>query len=161
MDATFQLTINAASRSVSTDPERRLLDVLREDLGLTGTKYGCGEGECRTCTVLLDDEAVPSCRIPMRAIAGRSIRTIEGLAPEHGLHPIQEAFIAEDAMQCGYCIPGIILTTKALLDANPRPSDDEIHDALNSNLCRCCGYPRIVAAVRRAAAAISEPGGAE
>lgn len=145
------LSINGQPTEVRADAERSLLEVLREDLGLTGTKYGCGEGECRACTVLLDGRAVPSCRISLAAAQGKKILTIEGLGREDGLDGMQQAFLDEEAMQCGYCVPGMILTAKALLDANPRPSQDEIIEALNGNLCRCCGYQRIVDAVKRAA----------
>lgn len=136
---------------MQTDPDRPLLDVLREDFDLTGTKYGCGEGECRTCTVLLDGRAVPSCRTPVRLAEGKRITTIEGLASDNLLHPVQQAFVEENAMQCGYCIPGMILNATALLAENSRPSEADIHHAMNGNLCRCCGYPRIVAAIQRAA----------
>jgi len=151
MDPTLNLTVNGRARSVQTDPDRPLLDVLREDLDLTGTKYGCGEGECRTCTVLLDGRAVPSCRTPVRLAEGKRITTIEGLASEDTLHPVQQAFVEENAMQCGYCIPGMILTATALLAKNSHPSEADIHNAMNGNLCRCCGYSRIVTAIQRAA----------
>jgi aerobic-type carbon monoxide dehydrogenase small subunit (CoxS/CutS family) len=136
---------------VRTEPERPLLEVLREDLGLTGTKYGCGEGQCRACTVLLDGKPVSSCVTPVRLAAGKKIVTIEGLAANGQLHRVQRAFVEEGAMQCGYCVPGMILTAVTLLERNPRPSEAQIIEGLNGNLCRCCGYPRIVAAVRRAA----------
>lgn len=142
------------ARTVETPAERSLLEVLREDLGLTGAKYGCGEGQCRACTVLVDGQPVLSCLTAVGAAAGKKVVTIEGLAAGDRLHPVQEAFVAEGAMQCGYCVPGLILTAAALLDRNPRPTEAQILDGLNGNLCRCCGYPRIVAAVRRAA-----PGG--
>jgi aerobic-type carbon monoxide dehydrogenase small subunit (CoxS/CutS family) len=151
VSTTFQFSVNGLARRVRTEPERPLLEVLREDLGLTGTKYGCGEGQCRACTVLLDGKAVPSCVTPVRAAAGKKIVTIEGLAANGKLHRVQQAFVEEGAMQCGYCVPGMILTAVALLERNPRPSDVQIVEGLNGNLCRCCGYPRIVAAVRRAA----------
>jgi len=151
----LRLRINGESRTVETDPGRSLLDVLREDLHLTGTKYGCGEGQCRACTVLVNGRALPSCRMPVRAAANAAITTIEGLAagPDR-LHPVQQAFADEGAMQCGYCIPGMILTTVALLARRPNPTGGQIVEALNGNLCRCCGYPRILAAVRRAAAVL-------
>ncbi len=152
MSATFRFTVNGKTRSVQTDPERPLLEVLREDLGLTGAKYGCGEGQCRACTVLVDGKPVTSCLTPVRAAAGKKILTIEGLAAADGrLHPMQRAFLEEDAMQCGYCVPGMILTAVALVERTPRPSEAQIVAGLNGNLCRCCGYPRILAAVRRAA----------
>ena len=145
------LSINGQPTEVRSDGERSLLEVLREDLGLTGTKYGCGEGECRACTVLLDGRAVPSCRRSISSVQGKKITTIEGLAGKDGLADIQQAFLTAEAMQCGYCVPGMILTAKALLDDHPRPSKAEIVEALNGNLCRCCGYQRIVEAVQRAA----------
>lgn len=147
----YEIEINGSPRSVETEPERPLLEVLREDLGLTGTKYGCGEGECRACTVLLDGKPVTSCIVPVRAAAGKRVLTIEGLAAGGKLHPVQDAFVQEGAMQCGYCVPGMILQTVALLHRTPKPSDHQIVEALNGNLCRCCGYPSILAAVKRAA----------
>ncbi len=151
MPATIRLTVNGKERSVETDSQRPLLEVLREDLQLTGTKYGCGEGECRACTVLLDGRPVTSCLTAVANVEGKQIVTIEGLAPKQGLHPVQQAFLDAGAMQCGYCVPGMILTAVALLERNPNPSDRETEEALNGNLCRCCGYGNIVAAVRLAA----------
>ncbi|MGB2823713.1 MAG: (2Fe-2S)-binding protein [Phycisphaerae bacterium] len=152
MDAkTIALTVNGRKRAVTTDPMRPLLDVLREDLHLTGTKYGCGQGHCGACTVLMDGLAVQSCVMPVARAAGKAVTTIEGLASGEKLHPVQEAFLAEGAIQCGYCTPGMILTAVALLDKSPNPTDDEILDAMDGNLCRCCEYPTIVSAVRRAA----------
>jgi len=159
---TFRLIVNGKNRTVETEAERPLLEVLREDLGFTGVKYGCGEGQCRACTVLLDGKPVTSCLTPVRAASGKRVTTIEGLAAEAKLHPVQQAFVEEGAMQCGYCVPGMILQTVALLERNPHPSDAQIVDALNGNLCRCCGYPRVLAAVRRAAGvapATTEGGG--
>jgi aerobic-type carbon monoxide dehydrogenase small subunit (CoxS/CutS family) len=152
MDATIPLTVNGQPRTVTTDSERPLLDVLREDLGLTGTKYGCGQGLCGACTVLLDGEPVRSCVTPVSATAGKAVLTIEGLAQGESLHPVQEAFLAEGAFQCGYCTPGMVLATVALLRQTPRPSAEQIRAALDGHLCRCCGYPQIVKAVQRAAA---------
>ena len=149
--ATIRFTVNGTAHSVDTEPERPLLEVLREDLGLTGTKYGCGEGQCRACTVLLDNQAIVSCVTPVRAAQGRKIVTIEGLAEGGKLHPVQQAFLEEGAMQCGYCVPGMILRTVALLEAHPRPTDAQVIEGLNGSLCRCNGYHRILAAVRRAA----------
>jgi len=146
----FRFTVNGKRRTADTEPERPLLEVLREDLGLTGTKYGCGEGQCRACTVLLDGRPVASCVTPVRAAADRKIVTIEGLAAGNALHRVQEAFISEGAMQCGYCTPGMILTAVALLSRNPHPTEAQIIEGMNGNLCRCCGYPRIIAAVRKA-----------
>lgn len=151
MAITMRLTVNGEGRTVTTEPERPLLDVLREDLGLTGTKYGCGEGVCGACTVLMDGSPVRSCITPAAKAEGKSITTIEGLADGDRLHPVQEAFMADGVLQCGYCGPGMILTTVALLRQNPRPTDEQIVEALNGNICRCCCYPDILAAVRRAA----------
>jgi len=151
MDVTLKLKINGSVRTVETDGERSLLDVLREDLQLTGTKYGCGEGQCRACTVLIDGRPVTSCRLPASNVGSKEIVTIEGLAQGDVLHPVQEAFLQEGAMQCGYCVPGMILTATGLLATHPNPTEDQITEWMNGNLCRCCGYPKIVAAIRRAA----------
>ena len=148
--AIIRFTVNGKARRVDTEPERPLLEVLREDLGLTGTKCGCGEGQCGACTVLLDNQPIFSCVTPVSAAKGRKVLTIEGLAEDARLHPVQQAFLDEGAMQCGYCAPGVILRTVALLESKPRPTDAQIVDGLNGNLCRCSGYPRILAAVRRA-----------
>lgn len=147
----MQFEVNGARRQITTDPERPLLDVLREDLDLTGTKYGCGEGQCRACTVLLDGKPVTSCLTPVKMAEGKKVTTIEGIGNEARLHKVQQAFVEESAMQCGYCVPGMILRTVALLETTPKPTEDQIVNALNGNLCRCCGYPAILAAVRRAA----------
>ena len=151
MDATITFKVNGAERTVATDPERPLLDVLREDLGLTGTKYGCGEGRCGTCTVLIDGAPARTCTLPVRRAAGKSVTTIEGVAAGGALHPVQEAFIAEGGIQCGFCTPAMVLATIALLARNPNPSDAEIIAGLDGNICRCCNYVKIVNAVRRAA----------
>jgi len=151
MAVRITLAVNGKRRAVTTDPQRSLLDVLREDLGLTGTKYGCGEGMCGACTVLMDGKPVRSCITPAADAASKSITTIEGLADGGRLHPVQEAFLADGVLQCGYCGPGMILTAVALLDENPRPTDEQITEAMNGNICRCCAYPEIVAAIRRAA----------
>jgi aerobic-type carbon monoxide dehydrogenase small subunit (CoxS/CutS family) len=148
--ALFQFTVNGQERRVDTEPDRPLLEVLREELKLTGTKYGCGEGQCRACTVLLDGRPIISCVTPVRAAEARSITTIEGLAKDARLHPVQQAFIAEGALHCGYCTPGMVLRTVALLESNSKPTEDQVIESLNGSLCRCCGYPRILAAVRRA-----------
>ena len=150
--ATIRFTVNGTARSVDTEPERPLLEVLREDLGLTGTKYGCGEAQCGACTVLLDNKAIFSCVTPVSAAQGRKITTIEGLATGGKLHPVQQAFLDEGAMQCGYCTPGMVLRTVALLGTYPKPTEAQILDGMNPNLCRCSGYHRVMAAVRRAAA---------
>jgi aerobic-type carbon monoxide dehydrogenase small subunit (CoxS/CutS family) len=136
---------------VETDTRRSLLEVLREDLELTGAKYGCGEGQCRACSVLLDGQPVSSCLVRISDVKGHSVETIEGLTDSGRLHPIHEAFMKEGAMQCGYCVPGMIVNTAGLLRRNPSPSEPEIVEALNGNLCRCCGYVNIVKAVKRAA----------
>jgi len=143
--------VNGEARKVTTDPERPLLDVIREDLKLTGAKYGCGEGQCRACTVLMDGRPITACDTPIAKADGARIVTIEGLAEGDALHPVQEAFIAEGAMQCGFCVTGMILTAVALLEQNPSPTDAQIVEWMNGNLCRCCGYPNLVNAVRRAA----------
>ena len=150
MNATLQFTLNGKSQRISTDSRRTLLEVLREDLHLTGTKYGCGEGQCHACTVLIDGNAVRSCLTEVSEIEGRKVETIESLAAEGKLHPVQEAFVQEGAMQCGYCVPGLVLTTVALLKRNASPSRDQIVEALNGNLCRCCGYVNLIKAVQRA-----------
>lgn len=150
MDVKVNLTVNGKKRSVTTDPKRSLLDVLREELDLTGTKYGCGEGRCGACTVLMDGKRVLSCVTPAAQANKKTITTIEGLARGDSLHPVQEAFLAEGAMQCGYCTPGMIMTAAALLEKNPDPTDEEIVAAMDVNLCRCNGYTKILAAIRRA-----------
>lgn len=151
MEATVKLSVNGVPRTVTTEQRRRLLDVLREEFGLTGSRFGCGEGQCGACTVLIDGKASRSCITPISAVEGTSVTTIEGLVQNGSLHPVQEAFIEHNAMQCGYCTSGMILTTVALLDRNPNPSASEIVAAMNGNLCRCNGYPKILAAVREAA----------
>ena len=151
MNVNLQFTLNGKLQRVSTDPQRMLLEVLREDLDLTGTKYGCGEGQCRACTVLLDEKPVRSCQTQITEVEGHAVETIEGLARGGALHPVQEAFIKEGAMQCGYCVPGMILATVALLKRNPSPNRAQIAEALNGNLCRCCGYVNVLKAVQRAA----------
>jgi aerobic-type carbon monoxide dehydrogenase small subunit (CoxS/CutS family) len=137
--------------------------VIREDLKLTGTKYGCGEGECRACTVMMDGKAIVSCITPIRAAAGKKIITIEGLASGSNLHRVQQAFLDEGAMQCGYCVPGMILRTVVLLEANSKPTEAQVIEALDGSLCRCCGYKSIVAAVKKAAGgvAVTSLGGEE
>ena len=149
MDVKVTFTVNGKEETISADPGRSLLDVLREELHLTGAKYGCGEGRCGACSVLMDGERILSCVTPVAQADKKSITTIEGLAESDSLHPVQEAFLAEGAMQCGYCTPGMILTAVALLEKNPNPTDEEISKAMNVNLCRCNGYPKILNAVRR------------
>jgi len=151
----FVIHVNGKRHKVATEEDRSLLDVLREDLQLTGTKYGCGEGECGACTVLADGEAIRSCITTLGEVEDREIETIESLAADGELHPVQQAFIEKQAMQCGYCVPGQILTAVALLKTNIQPTREEIIAAMTGNLCRCCNYPNILAAVEHAA------GGAE
>lgn len=151
----LSLTVNGQSHSTRTDPRRPLLDVLREDLALTGAKYGCGEGRCGACGVLVEGERVFSCITPVSEVAGKQITTVEGLARADELHPIQQAFLAESAFQCGYCTAGMMIAAAALLEEKPHPTDAEIRQGMNGNLCRCCGYTKIAKAVARAAAAMN------
>lgn len=146
-----ELHVNGSVRRVDADSERTLLSVLRDDLDLTGTKYGCGEGQCAACTVLIDGVPAHSCLTKVGAVAGKRIVTIEGLAADGKLHPVQEAFLEADAMQCGWCTPGMILGAVGLLARNPHPSDAEIVSGMNGHICRCGTYPRVVAAIHAAA----------
>jgi carbon-monoxide dehydrogenase small subunit len=148
---TVRFRVNGTETSVTTDPQRRLLEVLREELQLTGTKYGCGEGQCGACLVYLEGEPVRSCLLPVSAAAGKSVTTIEGLARGEELHPVQRAFLEEGALQCGYCTSGMILAAAALVRDKPDPTDEEIVAGMNGHLCRCNGYVKIVKAVRRGA----------
>ncbi len=150
----MNLEINGRTQRVEGDPERSLLGVLRDELDLTGSKYGCGEGQCGACTVLLAGSPVRSCITPIRAAAGKPITTIEGLANKGQLHPLQQAFLDADALQCGYCTPGMIMSGVGLLHKNPNPETAEIAHALQGNVCRCGTYPRIITAVRLAANAM-------
>ena len=158
-DAPVQIhvTVNGEQRSAPRSPERSLLDLLRIDLGLTGTKYGCGEGECGACTVILDGSPVPSCQVLVGEADGGTVVTVEGLAPGGALNPVQRAFLQMGAFQCGYCTPGMVVRATALLEENPRPSDEEILEAMEGNLCRCGGYSRIVRAIRRATELAESP----
>jgi aerobic-type carbon monoxide dehydrogenase small subunit (CoxS/CutS family) len=149
---TIRFTLNGKPATVSVDGERMLLWVLRTELGLTGTKYGCGEGFCGACTVLVGDEAVRSCQFPVKNVEGKKVMTIEGLARDGKLHPLQEAFARHDALQCGYCTPGMLIAAYGLLRRNPKPTEAEILDELEGNLCRCGAHGRIVMAVADAAA---------
>ena len=151
MDSKITFTVNGQSRTVATDPQRPLLDVLREDLQLTGAKYGCGEGQCRACTVLINGKAVASCLTPVAEADKQTIITIEGLASGDKLHPVQEAFLAEGAFQCGYCTPGMILRVVGLLNELPNPSEEDILSRMQRHLCRCCHYQKLLKAIRRAA----------
>lgn len=154
MNRTIRFTLNGKPVSLFVDGERMLLWVLRTDLGLTGTKFGCGEGFCGACTVIIDGEPVRSCQYPLRDVEGKKVLTIEGLAKDGRLHPLQKAFIKHDALQCGYCTPGMILTAYGLLLKDPKPGESDIRDALEGNLCRCGAHTRIVRAVRDAAGAM-------
>jgi nicotinate dehydrogenase subunit A len=145
------LNVNGRAHSVTADPETPLLYVLRNDLKLKGARFGCGSGECGACTVLVDGKALQSCDVPVSAAAGKAVTTIEGIAVNGRLHPLQQAFVHEQAAQCGYCITGIIMAAKGLLDANPRATDADIRKALKGNLCRCGTHHRILRAIRRAA----------
>lgn len=151
MAQSIRFTLNGKPAAVEAEPSRPLLWLLRDDLGITGPKYGCGEGLCGACTVLIEGRAVRSCITPALAASGKKITTIEGLAQGGKLHPVQQAFLDADAFQCGYCTGGMILSTVALLENNPRPTDDEIKAGLEGNVCRCCVYPMILDAVKLAA----------
>ena len=155
----MQLLVNGESYEVDVDGETMLLGVLRHDLGLTGTKYGCGDGDCGACTVLLDGEAKNSCITPVDSAAGREITTIEGLAKGNDLHPVQEAFIEHTAFQCAFCTPGFIMSVVALLSRNPQPDDRQIRSALTGNICRCGTYVRILQAAKAAAERLGQKGG--
>ena len=148
--ASILLTVNGQQKRVEAPPDEALLWVLRNRLEMTGTKYGCGEGQCGACMVLLDGEALPSCQTPVSEAASRRIVTIEGLAQNGRLHPVQAAFLAEEAFQCGYCTSGMIVASVGLLKTNPRPSAEDIAGALVRNVCRCGTHPRILAAVQSA-----------
>ncbi len=152
-----RLTVNGTQHQIRSGADHNLLGVLREELGLTGTKYGCGAGDCGACTVLVAGKPVKACIVTVEEVAGRGVTTIEGLAKAGKLHPVQQAFAELGAMQCGYCTPGMVLTTAALLEANPKPEMGEVMEALDGNLCRCCTYPRILKAVRRAGELMRSP----
>lgn len=150
-DQILKMVLNGERVEIAIKPSAILLDVLRDQLGLTGAKEACGEGECGACTVLLDGKAVNSCLIPAMKAMNKEVLTIEGLAKDNKLHPIQQAFIEHGAVQCGFCTPGMILAAKALLDQNPNPTEKEVKIGLSGNLCRCTGYVKIVEAVMAAA----------
>jgi aerobic-type carbon monoxide dehydrogenase small subunit (CoxS/CutS family) len=151
--ATIRLAVNNQNYSLDADPETSLLTVLREHLDLTGSKYGCGEGQCGACTVLVDGKAQRSCITRVASVSGKPITTIEGLAKAERLHPVQQAFLDEGAMQCAYCTSGMIMSAVALLEANTAPSEKQIIDFMDGNVCRCGTYSRIVRAIQRAAKA--------
>ena len=152
MAKTIRFSLNGESTTLEVDESRMLLWVLRTELGLTGTKFGCGEGFCGSCTVLLDGEPQRSCQLPMSGVAGKKVVTIEGLAKNGSLHPVQAAFVEHDALQCGFCTPGMILSAYGLLLENPKPTRQEILDHMEDNLCRCGAHVRIVEAIESAAA---------
>jgi isoquinoline 1-oxidoreductase alpha subunit len=146
----FDINVNGVKRRIESDAERSLLDILRNNLDLTGAKYGCGEGQCGACTVLVDGKPVRSCITSVESVNAKSVTTIEGLSRDGRLHPVQEAFIEEGAMQCGYCIPGMIMSAVGLLSRSPKARTEEILHSMEGNICRCAAYPRIVAAITRA-----------
>jgi len=151
MQETIKFKLNGKSVSIDVDSKRTLLWVLRTDLQLTGTKFGCGEGYCGACTVLVNNRAVRSCQLPVKNVAGKNVMTIEGLTQDGNLHPLQKAFIDHEALQCGFCTPGMLLNAWSLLHQNPQPTKAEIIDGMEEVLCRCGSHQRIVAAVQTAA----------
>ncbi len=155
MMKSITLKVNNQSYPVNVEPDELLVDVLREKLGLTGTKKGCGTGDCGACTVIMDGRSVTSCLVLAVAAEGKSITTIEGLSVDGALDPIQQSFLDHHAVQCGFCTPGLVLSTRALLDENPHPTEDEIRRGISGNLCRCTGYQKIVEAIQ----AVSEDAG--
>ena len=157
---TYSLRINGRTRQVEGEPDDNLLAVLRYELDLTGSKFGCGEGFCGACTVLVDNQAARACVTRLAAIGGAAITTIEGLAPGDRLHPVQEAFLEAEAFQCGYCTPGMVMAVAGLLRGNPAPTDQDIAKVLDRNVCRCGTYPRIVHAIKLAAARLKSSEGA-
>jgi len=158
MKRIVRITINGLLREVAVPANRTLLDLLREDLDLTGTKHGCGEGDCGACTVLLDGEPVNACLILAAEAEGREVTTIEGLADGSLLHPVQQAFVDSGAVQCGYCTPGMVLVAAALVARNPSPTESDVRHAISGNFCRCTGYQKIVEAVLTASARVREAG---
>jgi carbon-monoxide dehydrogenase small subunit len=151
MKTLIRITVNHEEREMAIDPNMTLVDLLRDELGLTGTKKGCGLGECGACTVLLDGKPVNSCIVLAMEAHEREVVTIEGMETEEGLHPIQRAFVEKGAIQCGFCTPGMILSAKGLLDQNPNPDEQDIRKAISGNLCRCTGYQKIVEAIQSVA----------
>lgn len=152
----MKLTVNGEATEVTADAERSLLSVLRHELELTGAKYGCGEGNCGACTVMIDGEPVRSCITPFASASGREVITVEGLADGETLHPVQQAFADRSAFQCGYCTPGFVVSSVALLNRRPSPTNDEIKGALNGHICRCGAYVRILQAVKDASVAVAK-----
>lgn len=159
--ATFSFRVNGRAHEVDGEPGDSLLSVLRYELDLTGSKFGCGEGHCGACTVLVDNQAARSCVTSLNAARGKNITTIEGLAAGERLHPVQQAFLEVEAFQCGYCTPGMVMATVSLLRANPDPSEADIAKVLDRNVCRCGTYPRIVQAIRLAARRMQSSSSAE
>ena len=157
MKKLIRLTINDRDYEFAVEPNLTLVDLLRYRLGFTGTKKGCELGDCGSCTVIMDGKPVNSCLVLAVQANRRNIQTIEGLETDQGLHPLQQAFVEKGAIQCGFCIPGMLLAAKALLDENPSPSEEEIRAGIAGNLCRCTGYVRIVKAIQSAAGALSRP----
>jgi nicotinate dehydrogenase subunit A len=153
--ARISLNVNGKRREVNADPDTPLLYVLRNDLGLNGPKFGCGLAQCGACTVIMDGNAIRSCVTPANAAQNQAVTTLEGLGSTKKMHPLQQAFVDEQAVQCGYCINGMIMTAKALLDKNPKPSDSDIKQALDGNLCRCGTHIRILRAVKRASGQVA------
>jgi len=151
---TIAFTLNGEAKEVYANPGEMLVDVLRDKLGLTGTKIGCRSGGCGACTVMVNGKAVNSCLVPVGKVAGATVVTVEGIAENGELHPVQEALVNHGAVQCGFCFPGIVVSSKALLDENPNPDKQEIRKALEGNLCRCTGYIKVEQAVTKAAAQI-------
>ena len=156
MKENINFTLNGKPISLITDSDRMFLWVLRADLGLTGTKYGCGEGFCGACTVLIDKKPERSCQYPLKNVKGKDVLTIEGLSQNENLHPLQQAFMEHDALQCGYCTSGMILNALGLLYENPNPTEEEIIAAMDDNLCRCGAHPRIIKAIQTAAESMRE-----
>jgi carbon-monoxide dehydrogenase small subunit len=152
----IRFTVNSKVYEIAVRPSQTLLDVIREDLGLTGTKEGCGLGECGACTVIMNGKTVNSCLVLAVEADGKEITTIEGLADGDRLHPVQQAFLDEGGLQCGFCTPGMIMSAKALLDENPDPTDDEIRHGIAGNLCRCTGYTKIIKSIKTASKMIGE-----
>ena len=155
------LTVNGTVHEIEVDPQQSLLHVLRDMLGLTGSKIGCAEGQCGVCTVLVDNQPLRSCVVPVGAIIDRPVLTIEGLAHNGELHPLQQAFLDQDALQCSYCTPGMIMTGVALLQQHPQPTTDQIIEFMQGNLCRCGTYPRITRAIQQAAAELDATSGGQ
>ncbi|HZI30949.1 MAG TPA: (2Fe-2S)-binding protein [Candidatus Binatia bacterium] len=149
METKISFTLNGKPQTITTDPGRPLLEVLREDLQLTGTKFGCGEGQCRACTVLINGQSTPSCLTSVGTVKGKDVLTIEGLADGGKLHPVQEAFLEEGAFQCGYCTAGMILGVVSVLKQNPKPSESQVMSEMQRHICRCCSYTKYEQAIRK------------